>query len=196
MAIDGKAVMQLREMTSAGIVDAKNALEETNGDLQAAAELLRKKGVIKAASKSERITSEGMVHSYIHSNGKVGTMIELLCETDFVARTDQFKELAHDIAMHIAAANPLYLKPEDVPAALVEKEKEMYTAEIIGSGKPPEIIEKIIAGKLEKYYADVCLLKQAYVKDEDITVDERVKHAIAQLGENIQIRRFVRMSLA
>lgn len=188
--------MQLREMTSAGIVDAKNALEETNGDLQAAAELLRKKGVIKAASKSERITSEGMVHSYIHSNGKVGTMIELLCETDFVARTDQFKELAHDIAMHIAAANPLYLKPEDVPAALVEKEKEMYTAEIIGSGKPPEIIEKIIAGKLEKYYADVCLLKQAYVKDEDITVDERVKHAIAQLGENIQIRRFVRMSLA
>ena len=195
MTVDAKSVMQLRQMTGAGIVDAKKALEEAGGDLAVAADLLRKKGVIKAAGKSDRTTAEGIVHSYIHANGKVGAMIELLCETDFVARTEQFQELAHDIAMHVAASNPLYLKPEEIPAHILSKEKEMYAAEVAGSGKPADIVEKIVTGKLEKYYSDVCLLNQSFVKDEDITVEERVKHAIAQLGENIQIRHFARMSL-
>ncbi|TAL18970.1 elongation factor Ts [Patescibacteria group bacterium] len=195
MTIDPKIIMQLREMTGAGIVDAKKALEDSGGDLAAAADALRAKGLAKAAGKSGRATAEGLVHAYIHSNGKVGAMVELLCETDFVARTEQFKELAHDLAMHIAAANPLYLKPEDVPAEVAAKEKEIYAAEIAGSGKSPEIVEKIVAGKLEKYYSEVCLLRQTFVKDEDITVGERVQHAIAQLGENIQVRRFARFAL-
>ncbi len=195
MTIDPKIVMQLREMTGAGIVDAKKALDETGGDLAKAADLLREKGIVKAAGKSDRATAEGLVHAYIHSNGKVGAMVELLCETDFVARTEQFKELAHDLAMHVAAANPLWLAPEDVPAEVVAKEKEMYAAEVAGSGKPAEIVEKIVLGKLEKYYAETCLLKQTFVKDEDLTVEERVKGAIAKLGENIRIGRFSRMTL-
>jgi elongation factor Ts len=195
MAIDAKVVMQLREMTGAGIVDAKKALDETNGDLAAASDLLRKKGIAKASGKADRATAEGMIHSYIHANGKVAVLVEILCETDFVARTERFQELGHDLAMHIAAANPLYLSSEEVPADVVAKEKEMYAAEVAGSGKPQEIVEKIVSGKLEKYFSDVCLLKQAFVKDEDLTVEERVKHAVAQLGENIQVRRFVRMTL-
>jgi len=195
MTVDPKIVMQLREMTGAGIVDSKKALDEANGDLAAAAEILRKKGVAKASGKSERATAEGLVHSYIHANGKLGVMVELLCETDFVARTDQFKELVHDIAMHIAAANPLYLKPEDVPADVIAKEKEMYASEVAGSGKPAEIVEKIVSGKLEKFYSDTCLLRQSFVKDEDITVEELVKQTIAKIGENVQIGRFVRFAL-
>lgn len=195
MTVDPKVVMQLREMTGAGVVDAKKALDETNGDLAAASDLLRKKGIAKAAGKSDRATAEGAIHAYIHANGKVGVLVELLCETDFVARTEQFKELAHDLAMHVAASNPLYLRPEDVPAEVVDKEKEMYAAEVAGSGKPPEIVERIVSGKLEKFYADTCLLRQPFVKDEDLTVEERVKHAVAQLGENIQLKRFVRMTL-
>ncbi len=195
MTIDPKVVMQLREMTGAGIVDAKKALDETNGDLAAASDLLRKKGIAKAGGKADRATAEGMIHSYIHANGKVAVLVEILCETDFVARTERFQELGHDLAMHIAAANPLYLRPEDVPEGVVTKEKEMYAEEVAGSGKPKEIVEKIVSGKLQKYFSDVCLLNQAFVKDEDLTVEERVKHAVAQLGENIQVRRFVRMTL-
>ena len=195
MTVDPKIVMQLREMTGAGIVDSKKALDEANGDLAAAADILRKKGVAKAAGKSERTTAEGVVHAYIHANGKLGVMVEILCETDFVARTDQFQALAHDVAMHIAAANPLYLRPEDVPAAVVEKEKEMYAEEVAGSGKPAEIVEKIVSGKLERFYSETCLLRQPFVKDEDISVDELVKQTIAKIGENIQIGRFSRMAL-
>lgn len=195
MTIDPKIVMQLREMTGAGIVDSKNALEEAGGDLAAAAEILRKKGVAKAAKKSERATAEGVVHAYIHANGKLGVMVEILCETDFVARTEQFQALAHDVAMHIAAANPLYLRPEDVPAEVVAKEKEMYAEEVAGSGKPPEIVEKIVSGKLERYYSETCLLRQPFVKDEDVTIEELVKQTIAKIGENVQIGRFVRMAL-
>ena len=195
MNIDPKVVMQLREMTGAGIVDAKNALEEALGDLASAAELLRKKGVTKAATRSERATAEGLVNAYIHANGKVGAMVELLCETDFVARTEQFTRLAHDLAMQVAAANPLYLKPEDVPPEVVAKEREIAAEEIAGAGKPPEIVEKIVTGKLEKFYSDACLLKQTFIKDEDITVEELIGQVIAKTGENIQILRFVRMTL-
>lgn len=195
MMIDSKTILQLRETTGAGIVDAKKALEEAGGDLAKAADALRAKGIAKAAGKSDRATAEGLVHAYIHGAGKVGAMVEVLCETDFVARTEQFQELAHDLAMHVAASNPLYLRPEDVPADVVAKEKELYAAEVAGSGKPQAIVEKIAYGKLEKFYDETCLLRQSFVKDEDITVDERVKQAIAKLGENIQVRRFARFTL-
>lgn len=192
---DAKTVMRLREMTGAGIMDAKGALEETGGDLEKAAELLRKKGIVKAEKKGDRATSEGLIHAYVHSNNKVGAMVEVLCETDFVARNEQFQSFVHDLAMHIVAANPLYVHPDDVPAAVLEKEKQLYVEEVAGSGKPAEIVEKIVAGKLEKYLSDVCLLKQPFIKDEDLTVEELIKSVTAKVGENIKVKRFVRMSL-
>src|SRR3989344_4572405 len=194
--IDSKTILSLREMTGAGMVDAKKALDETGGDITKAAELLRKKGIVKAAKKSDRATHEGLVHAYIHAGGKIGVLVELLCETDFVARNEQFKELAHDIAMQIAANNPLYLSPDDVPAEVVAKEKEMMAAEMASSGKQPEMIQKALDGRLQKYFSDVCLLKQSFFKDEDMTIEELVKSAIAKIGENIQVKRFVRFSLA
>ncbi len=194
--LDSKTILSLRELTGAGMVDAKKALDETGGDINKAAELLRKKGIVKAAKKSERSTHEGLVHAYIHAGGKIGVLVELLCETDFVARNEQFKELAHDIAMQVAANNPLYLSVEDVPADVVAKEKEMMAAEMASSGKQPAMIEKALAGRLQKYYSDVCLLNQAFFKDEDLTIEELVKSAIAKIGENIQVKRFVRFSLA
>ncbi len=192
--INANVVAELRQMTGAGMMDAKKALEDCAGDLQKAADELRKKGIAKAASKSERATNEGRVHSYIHGNGKMGTLVEVLCETDFVARTDQFQQFVHDISMQIAASNPLYVSPDQVPAEVVEKEREMAIAEI-GAGKSAEIMEKIIAGKLEKYYSEVCLLRQPFIKDEDQTIEEYLKATISKLGENIQIRRFCRFSL-
>ncbi len=195
MAADTKTISELRAMTGAGIVECKKALEETGGDMAKAAELLRKKGIAKAGSKGERATKEGLVDSYIHGNGKVGVLVEVLCETDFVARTDQFKEFVHEVAMQIAATNPLYVSPEQIPAEVVEKEKEIAMAEFAGSNKPREVIEKISAGKIEKYYSEVCLLEQAYIKDEDKTVGELLKETIAKTGENVQIRRFCRFAL-
>lgn len=192
--MDTNLIMQLREMTGAGILDAKKALEESGGDLGKAAEHLRKKGIAKAASKAERATNEGQVHSYIHANGKVGTLVEVLCETDFVARTEQFQQFVHDVAMQIAASNPLYVSPDQVPAEVIEKEREIAIAEI-GAGKPAEIMDKIIAGKIEKYFSEVCLLRQPFIKDEDQTIEDYLKSTIAKLGENIQIRRFCRFSL-
>lgn len=192
--MDTNLIMQLREMTGAGILDAKKALEESGGDVVKAAEHLRKKGIAKAASKAERATNEGSVHAYIHSTGKVGTLVEVLCETDFVARTEQFQQFVHDVAMQIAASNPLYVSPDQVPAEVVEKEREIAIAEV-GAGKPAEIMEKILAGKLEKYYSEVCLLRQPFIKDEDQTIEEYLKATISKLGENIQIRRFCRFSL-
>jgi|SRR3989338_8518940 len=191
--IDPKLVMQLREQTGAGVLDAKKALEETQGDIEKATTNLRKSGVLKAAKKAERATNEGVVHAYVHGGGKVGVLVELLCETDFVARNPEFEELAHDLALQIAATNPLYVKPEDVPQEVVEKEKSIYGEET--TGKPANIVEKIVQGKLDKWYSDVCLMRQSFIKDEDLTIEEVVKSKISKLGENIQVRRFVRFSL-
>lgn len=194
--LDSKTILTLREMTGAGMVDAKKALDETGGDIAKAAELLRKKGIVKAGKKSDRATHEGLIHAYIHSGGKIGVLVELSCETDFVARNEQFSELAHDIAMQIAANSPLYLSPEDVPTEVVAKEKEMMAAEMASSGKQPQMIQKALEGRLQKYFSDVCLLKQPFFKDEDLTIEELIKTTIAKIGENIQVKRFVRFSLA
>lgn len=191
--IDPKLVMQLRQQTGAGVLESKRALEEASGDIAAAIEQLRKSGALKAAKKAERTVGEGLVHAYIHSGGKVGVLVEVLCETDFVARNPEFEALAHDVAMQIAATNPLYMKPEDVPEEVVAKEKEIYAQEV--AGKPANVVEKIVAGKLEKWYAETCLLKQLFIKDEDLTMEELVQSKIAKLGENIQVRRFVRFAL-
>ncbi len=191
-----KLVSQLREQTGAGVVECKIALDESGGNLEKAIEILRKKGEIKAAKKSaERTTKEGLVHAYIHANGKVGAMIEVSCETDFVARNEDFKSLVHDLAMQVAATNPLYIKTEDVPESVIAKEKEMYLEEIRGQEKPPAVIEKILEGKLEKYFEDVCLLKQPFIKDEDITVEELINQKIAKIGEKIEVKKFVRYQI-
>jgi len=196
MAVDAKLVAQLREMTGAGMMDAKKALEETNGNLEAAAETLRKKGIAKAASKSARETKEGRVHAYLHSNAKLGAMVEVQCETDFVARTDNFKELCNDLAMHVSAADPLYVKREQVPEEVVTKQKEMFREEAAASAKSPEIVEKIVGGKLDKWFSEVVLMEQAFIKDEDKTIEDFVKEKIATIGENIQVTRFARFMIA
>lgn len=193
--ISAQLVAQLREQTGAGMMDAKKALEETGGDVTAAAEALRKKGIAKAAGKADRATSEGRVYSYIHGNGKVGALVEVLCETDFVARTDAFPALCHDLAMHVTAAAPQYLRREDVPIERVEKEKEIYRQDPSIQGKPAEVIEKIIEGKLNKFYSEICLLEQAFIKDDTKTVGDLVKEAVSTLGENIQVSRFVRFQI-
>lgn len=193
--MDAKLIMDLRNATGAGVLDAKKALEECGGDVSKAAEALRKKGQAKAAARQERTTREGLVGHYIHATGKVGALVEVACETDFVARSEEFKTLVHDLAMHVTASNPLYLSLEDIPPEVLAKEKEIATAEFAGSGKPAAVIEKIAEGKLAKYYADTCLLNQPFIKDEDVTVAECIQQAIAKTGENIQVRRFVRFAL-
>lgn len=196
MIVNPKLVGQLREQTGAGVVECKNALEEAGGNLEKAVEILRKKGEIKAAKKTaERTTKEGLVHAYIHANGKIGAMIEVSCETDFVARNEEFQALVHDLAMQVVAINPLYIKPEDVPKEVIAKEKEMYLEEIRGQEKPPAVVEKILEGKLEKYFEDVCLLKQPFIKDEDITVEELINQKIAKIGEKIEVKKFVRYQI-
>lgn len=195
MVIDSKMVAELRAMTGAGIVDCKKALEESGGDMEKAAEWLRKKGIAKAGSKGERATTEGLVDSYIHGEGRVGVLVEVSCETDFVARTEQFKEFVHDVALQISATNPLYVSREQIPQEVIEKEKELAMAEFEGSSKPTEVIAKIAEGKLEKFYSEVCLVDQAFIKDEDKTVGELLKETIAKTGENMQIKRFTRYSL-
>ncbi|HTK04447.1 MAG TPA: translation elongation factor Ts [Candidatus Eisenbacteria bacterium] len=193
---DMNTISELRAMTGAGIVDCKKALDEAGGDVQKAAEILRKKGIAKAGSKGERATKEGLIESYIHGNGRVGVLVEVQCETDFVARTEQFKDFVHDVALQISATNPLYVSREQIPAENIEKEKEIVMHEFDGSSKPKEVIEKIASGKLEKYYSEVCLLDQAFIKDEDKTVGELLKETIAKTGENIQLKRFARFALA
>lgn len=192
MSITAKDVAQLRNMTGAGMMDAKKALEETAGDLEKAAQYLREKGMAKAAKKSDRETSEGRVHAYIHSNGKLGAMVEILCETDFVARNEAFVDFCNDIAMHVSATEPLYLTREEVPADMVEKERSIYVKEMENQSKPADVIQKIVEGKLNKWYSEVVLMEQLYIKDEDLTIEEYVKSKIASLGENMQIRRFAR----
>ena len=193
MPIDAKTVAELRELTGAGMMDAKRALEEANGDLAGAAEVLKKKGVAKAAKKGDRETHEGRVFSYIHANGKVGALVEILCETDFVARNENFAELCKDVAMHITAADPLYVKREQVPQEMVEKQRAMFQGEV--EGKTADIVEKIVTGKLDKWFSEICLLEQPFVKDDEKTIDDLLKEKITSLGENMQINRFSRFSI-
>jgi elongation factor Ts len=195
MAVDAKLVKTLREMTGAGMLECKSALEEANGDLELAVEILRKKGFAKAAKKAGRETKEGLIHAYIHAGGRIGVLLELNCETDFVARNELFKELANEIALQIAAMKPQYVKREDVPREVVEKEGEIAREAAIAEGKPAHIAEKIAEGKLEKFYKGVCLYEQPYIKDDKKTVEELIKEYIAKIGENIQVRRFCRYEL-
>jgi elongation factor Ts len=195
MAITAKMVQELRTKTGAGIMDCKRALTETGGDIEEAIEELRKKGLASAAKRAGRVTSEGLVASYIHAGGKIGVLVEVNCETDFVARTEQFQQLVKDISMHIAASNPLYLKREDVSEEVLNKEREIYRAQFLDSGKPEKVIDKIVDGKMEKYFSEVCLYEQPFVKDTDKTVQELINESIAQLGENLNIRRFARFAL-
>ncbi|MFC1787642.1 translation elongation factor Ts [Patescibacteria group bacterium] len=196
MPIDAKTVAELRHLTGAGMMDAKKALEETGGDLENAAEELRKKGVAKAAKRAERETKEGRVHAYLHSNNKLGALVEVQCETDFVARNEDFQVLCNDLAMHVSAADPLYLRREDVPQEVIDKEIELFKAELKEQGKPEGVVDKIVEGKMNKYFSEIVLLEQEYIKDDSKTIDELIKEAVAKIGENIQITRFSRFHIA
>jgi|TARA_B100001094_G_scaffold57363_1_gene52835 elongation factor Ts len=195
MAIDAKTVKQLRDKTGAGMMDCKNALTESNGDLDGAVDHLRKSGAAKAEKKGERETKEGLVYSYIHAGGRLGVMIEVNCETDFVAKTDGFIELAHNLAMQIAATNPISLDKDSVSIDVVAKEKEIYTDQAKSSGKPDNIIEKMVEGRLSKFYQENCLMEQAYIKDSDKKVVDLMTETIATLGENITISQFTRFAV-
>ncbi|KKO53288.1 translation elongation factor Ts [Paenibacillus sp. DMB20] len=195
MAVSASAVKELRERTGAGMLDCKKALDETNGDIDKAIALLREKGLSAAASKAGRIATEGVVESYIHGGGRIGVLVEINCETDFVGKTDQFKEFARDIAMHIAAASPKYVRREEVPTEELEKEKEILKAQALNEGKPEKIVEKMVEGRINKYYEEHCLLEQAFIKDPDKTIDALLNEKISTIGENISIRRFVRYEL-
>lgn len=195
MAVDAKAVKELRERTGAGMLDCKKALEEANNDITKAAELLREKGLSAAANKAGRIATEGTVESYIHAGGRIGVLVEINCETDFVGKTDSFREFARDIAMQIAAANPLYVRREEVPSADVEKEKEILKAQALNEGKPEKIVEKMVEGRISKFYEEYCLMEQSFVKDPDKTISQLLNEKISTIGENITIRRFVRFEL-
>lgn len=194
MAINMSDVSKLREMTGAGMMDCKKALEEANGDSDKAIEVLRKKGAATSAKRAERDAKEGIIVSYIH-NGRIGAMIELNCETDFVALNEGFKQLANDIAMHVAAAAPEYVSPEDVPVSVIEKEREIEKAQLEEAKKPAEVIEKILVGKIDKYYSRVCLMKQPFVKNPDITIEDLINEKTAAIGEKLVVRRFVRYEL-
>jgi elongation factor Ts len=188
-------VKELRQETGAGVLDCKQALEACNGDFGQAATYLREKGMAAAAKRSTREATEGIIGSYIHAGNRAAALVEVNCETDFVANTDQFQELAHDLAMQVVAAKPLYLTRADVPASLVEEEKSVYRAQMADSGKPEAILEKIVEGKLAKFYEEVCLMEQPFIKDTAITVQELVQQHNALLGENIVVRRFVRFEI-
>lgn len=195
MAVNASAVKELRERTGAGMLDCKKALEETNGDIDKAVDVLREKGLSAAANKAGRTATEGTVESYIHAGGRIGVLVEINCETDFVGKTDQFKSFARDIAMHIAAASPLYVRREEVPAEVVEKEKEILKAQALNEGKPEKIVEKMVEGRVNKYYEENCLLEQSFVKDPDKTISQLLNEKISTIGENISIRRFARFEL-
>ena len=192
---DANTVKELREKTGAGFMECKKALLESGNDMDKAIEYLRKRGLAAAAKKAGRVANEGRIHSYIHSTGKLGVMVEVNCETDFVARTDAFQSFVNDVAMHVAAASPKYLTKEEVPAEDMEKEKAIYRAQAEASGKKGPVVDKIAEGKLNKYFEETCLLQQAFVKDPDKTIEALTKEAIAKLGENIAIKRFVRFQL-
>ena len=193
--ISASDVKLLREKTGAGMMDCKHALTEANGDMEKAIKILREKGLASAAKKAGRIAAEGIVDSYIHLGGKIGVLVEVNSETDFVAKTPVFRQLVKDIAMQIAAANPLYLEPADVPADVLEKEKEILRAQALNEGKPEKIVDKMVEGRLQKYYKEFCLLEQAFVKDPEKSIKDLVNEKIAELGEKISIRRFVRYEM-
>ena len=195
MAVNASAVKELREKTGAGMLDCKKALEEANGDITKAAELLREKGLSAAASKAGRAATEGVVESYIHAGGRIGVLVEVNCETDFVGKTDQFRDFVRDVAMHIAAAAPKYVSREEVDATELDKEREILKNQALNEGKPAHIVEKMVEGRLSKYYEEFCLLEQSFVKDPDKTIAQLVNEKIATIGENISIRRFVRFEL-
>lgn len=188
-------IKELRTRTGAGMLDCKKALGEANGDLEAAVDWLRQKGIAKAAKKSGRVATEGLVHSYIHAGGKIGVLVEVNAETDFVAKNEKFQALCDNIAMHIAAAAPQYVAKDDVPPDAIEREKKVQIARVMEEGKPEHIAEKIVSGRMGKYYEDVCLLEQKYVIDDSVTVAEMLAHQVATIGENIKVRRFVRFVL-
>jgi elongation factor Ts len=195
MEIKAAQVKELRDKTGAGMMDCKKALTECGGDIEKASNWLREKGIAKAVSKSDRDTKEGRIYSYIHSNNKIGVLVEINCETDFVARTEQFELLCKDIAMHIAASNPLAIRAEDLDPKLIENEKEVYRNKAINEGKPENVVEKIVEGQVKKLFKENCLLEQEFVKDGTKTVQDIVNEAIATMGENIQIARFTRYFL-
>ncbi|HXJ45849.1 MAG TPA: translation elongation factor Ts [Candidatus Dormibacteraeota bacterium] len=195
MEIPAKLVKELRDRTNAGFNDCRAALVEAQGDLEKAIAVLRKKGQAAAAKKATREASEGLVGSYIHAGGKIGVLVEINCESDFVARTEAFQHLTHDIAMHIAALDPRYVRREDVTPEMLEKEREIYKAQALATGKPENVVERIVSGKMEKFYEENCLYEQHFIKDESVTISEMVNSAIAKLGENITIRRFSRFKV-
>jgi elongation factor Ts len=193
--VSAAVVKDLRDKTGAPMMDCKNALVESKGDIEQAIVLLRKRGVSVAAKKSSRTTSEGAVASYIHAGGKIGVLLEINCESDFVARTDDFKELVHDIAMHIAATDPKYIRKEDVTAEDFEREKDIYRTQAAATGKPPQVVEKIVEGKMSKFYEEVCLLEQPFIKDQTVSIGQLVATKVGKLGENIAVRRFARFKV-
>ncbi|MBK8049461.1 MAG: translation elongation factor Ts [Anaerolineales bacterium] len=193
--ITAEQVKLLREATSAGVLDCKKALADSNGDFEAAVEVLRKKGLATAAKKASRDANEGLIGNYVHAGSRVATLVEVNCESDFVARTEQFQQLVHDVAMHITAARPQWVTREEVPAELVAKEREIYREQMANSGKPAQVVDKIIDGKLDKWYSEVVLLEQPFIKDPDIKVQDLLTSSIASLGENIKVRRFARLEI-
>lgn len=195
MDISADAVKKLREKTGVGLMDCKEALKSSNGDMEKAVDYLREKGLAKMQKRMGRVASEGTVASYIHTGGKVGSIVEVNCETDFVAKTDQFQEFVKDIAMQITASNPLYVKREDVPQEHIEREKTIYRNQALESGKPEKIIEKIAEGKMEKFYQEVCLTEQSFIKNPDVTIKDLLEELLVKTGEKIVINRFVRFQL-
>lgn len=192
MEITASMVKDLRERTGAGMMDCKKALVECEGNVEKAIDYLREKGIAKAAKKAGRIAAEGLVDAYIHMGGRIGVLLEINCETDFVAKTDNFKSLCHDVAMHIAAANPQYVRREEVPTDALDKEKEVLRAQALNEGKPEKIVDRMVEGRVEKYYKEICLMEQPYVKDPDKTIGDLIAEATATIGEKITIRRFTR----
>lgn len=195
MSISASLVKELRERTGAGMMDCKKALSETGGDLEKAVDYLREKGLAAAAKKAGRIAAEGLVEAYIHGAGRIGVLVEVNCETDFVAKTEEFKALARDVAMQIAAAKPEFVRREEVPAEAVEREREVLRAQALNEGKPEKIVDKMVEGRIEKYYKEVCLLEQPFIKNPDVTVQQLLTEKVAKIGENISIRRFTRYEL-
>lgn len=195
MDIKASDVAKLRDMTGVGMMEAKKALVESAGDVEKAIEALRKSGASKAAKKADRATAEGRVHCYMHGNGKIGVMVEVLCETDFVGRNESFVELCNDLALHIAASAPLYVTREEVPSDVVAKEREIQKEALVAEGKPAEMIEKIVDGKMNKYFSEVCLMEQTFVKDEDLTIAQVVEQKVLSLGENLKVNRFRRLQI-
>jgi elongation factor Ts len=195
MAITSKMVKDLRDKTQAGMMDCKKALEKTDGDMEKAVDLLRQKGLAVAAKRAGRATSEGVIETYIHAGGKLGVMVELGCETDFVAKNDDFREFARDVAMHIAAASPISISRDEVPAEVIAREKEIYVQQALDSGKPEAIIEKMVTGKIEKFLAEIVLLEQKFVKNPDLSIQDILNELVGRIGENISIKRFARFQI-